>query len=120
VAEEIVGLAPDVILVSTNSVVTATLKATRSIPIVFTWVSDPVGSGFVHNLPHPGGKVTGFHNFATGQVAQITYHLNRAMDNGLTREEAGEVLGHLASYAGWPNAFSAAPVVKEVIGKRRR
>jgi 4-carboxymuconolactone decarboxylase len=58
---------------------------------------------------------------ATGQVAQITYHLNRAMDNGLTREEeAGEVLGHLAFYAGWPNAFSAAPVVKDVIEKRRR
>ena len=57
---------------------------------------------------------------ATGQVAQITYHLNRAMDNGLTGEEAGEVLGHLAFYAGWPNAFSAAPVVKDVIEKRRR
>lgn len=57
---------------------------------------------------------------ATGQVAQITYHLNRAMDNGLTREEAGEVLGHLAFYAGWPNAFSAAPIVKEVIEKRPR
>ena len=57
---------------------------------------------------------------ATGQVAQITYHLNRAMDNGLTRAEAGEVLGHLAFYAGWPNAFSAAPVVKEVVEKRPR
>jgi 4-carboxymuconolactone decarboxylase len=57
---------------------------------------------------------------ATGQVAQIGYHLNRALDNGLTREEAGEVLGHLAFYAGWPNAFSAAPVVKEVIEKRPR
>ncbi|MBR0798537.1 carboxymuconolactone decarboxylase family protein [Bradyrhizobium jicamae] len=57
---------------------------------------------------------------ATGQVAQITYHLNRAMDNGLTSEEAGEVLGHLAFYAGWPNAFSAAPVVKDVIEKRPR
>nr|WP_245331796.1 carboxymuconolactone decarboxylase family protein [Bradyrhizobium sp. NAS80.1] len=55
---------------------------------------------------------------ATGQVAQITYHLNRAMDNGLTPDEAGEVLGHLAFYAGWPNAFSAAPVVKDVIEKR--
>ena len=55
---------------------------------------------------------------ATGQVAQITYHLNRAMDNGLTRDEAGEALGHLAFYAGWPNAFSAAPVFKEVIEKR--
>jgi putative ABC transport system substrate-binding protein len=62
-AEEIVGLAPDVILTSTNSAVSATLNATRSIPIVFTWVSDPVGSGFVTNLPHPGGKITGFHNF---------------------------------------------------------
>ena len=57
---------------------------------------------------------------ATGQVAQITYHLNRAMDNGLTKEEAGEVVGHLAFYAGWSNAFSAAPVVKEVIEKRPR
>jgi putative ABC transport system substrate-binding protein len=62
-AEELVTLAPDAILVSTNSVVAAALKATRSTPIVFTWVSDPVGSGFVSNLPHPGGNITGFHNF---------------------------------------------------------
>jgi putative ABC transport system substrate-binding protein len=62
-AEEVVGLTPDVIFVSTNSVVSATLKATRSIPIVFTWVSDPVRSGFVANLPRPGGNITGFHNF---------------------------------------------------------
>jgi 4-carboxymuconolactone decarboxylase len=57
---------------------------------------------------------------ATGQVAQITYHLNRAMDNGLKADEAGEMLGHLAFYAGWPNAFSAAPVFKDVIEKRPR
>jgi 4-carboxymuconolactone decarboxylase len=57
---------------------------------------------------------------ATGQVAQITYHLNRAMDNGLTQEQAGEVLTQLAFYAGWPNAFSALPVVKDVMEKRRR
>ena len=62
-AEEVAALQPDVILASTNSVVSATLKATRSIPIVFTWVSDPVGSGFVTNLPRPGGNITGFHNF---------------------------------------------------------
>jgi 4-carboxymuconolactone decarboxylase len=55
---------------------------------------------------------------ASGQVAQVTYHLNRAMDNGLTREQAGEVVTHLAFYAGWPNAFSAVSVVKDVLEKR--
>jgi len=55
---------------------------------------------------------------ATGQVAQIAYHLNRAMDNGLTRDEASEVMTQLAFYAGWPNVFSALPVVKDVFEKR--
>jgi 4-carboxymuconolactone decarboxylase len=55
---------------------------------------------------------------AAGQVAQIPYHLNRAMDNGLTRAEASEILTQLAFYAGWPNAFSAMPVFKEVFAKR--
>ncbi|XUY29133.1 carboxymuconolactone decarboxylase family protein [Agrobacterium sp. rho-8.1] len=55
---------------------------------------------------------------ANGQVAQVTYHLNRAMDNGLKPEEASEMLTHLAFYAGWPNVFSAVPVVKDVIEKR--
>jgi 4-carboxymuconolactone decarboxylase len=55
---------------------------------------------------------------ASGQVAQITYHLNRAMDNGLTQEQAGEVVTQLAFYAGWPNAFSALPVMKDVFEKR--
>lgn len=56
---------------------------------------------------------------ASGQVAQITYHLNRAMDNGLTETEAGEMLTQLAFYAGWPNVFSAMPVFKEVFAKRK-
>lgn len=55
---------------------------------------------------------------ATGQVVQITYHLNRAMDNGLTQPQAAEVLTHLAFYAGWPNVFSALPVAKDVFEKR--
>jgi 4-carboxymuconolactone decarboxylase len=57
---------------------------------------------------------------ASGQVAQVTYHLNRAMDSGLSKEEAGEVITHLAYYAGWPRAFSAAPVAKDVFDKRPR
>jgi len=55
---------------------------------------------------------------ANGQVAQISYHLNRAMDNGLTPTQAAEVVTHLAFYAGWPNAFSALPVAKDVFEKR--
>ncbi|MBV9610869.1 MAG: carboxymuconolactone decarboxylase family protein [Acidobacteriaceae bacterium] len=56
---------------------------------------------------------------ASGQVAQISYHLNRAMDNGLTRAQASEALTHLAFYAGWPNVFSALPVVKGVFETRK-
>ena len=55
---------------------------------------------------------------ASGQAAQITYHLNRAMDNGLTKPQASEVLTQLAFYAGWPNVFTALPVVKAVFEKR--
>ncbi len=62
-AEELVALAPDVIFVSTNPAVSALMKATRTIPIIFTWVSDSVGSGFVASLARPGGNITGFHNF---------------------------------------------------------
>jgi 4-carboxymuconolactone decarboxylase len=57
---------------------------------------------------------------ANGQVAQLTPHLNKAMDNGLTQEQAAEVITHLAFYVGWPNAFSALPVAKDVLEKRPR
>ena len=57
---------------------------------------------------------------ASGQGAQVPYHLNRAMDNGLTEAQAAEVITHLAFYVGWPNAMSALPVAKEVFEKRRK
>lgn len=55
---------------------------------------------------------------ANGQVAQITYHLGRAMDNGLTQEQASEALTQLAFYCGWPCVFSAMPIVKDVFAGR--
>jgi 4-carboxymuconolactone decarboxylase len=55
---------------------------------------------------------------SAGQTAQVTPHLNKALDNGLTRSEASEMVAHLAFYAGWPNAFSAVPVVKAVFDSR--
>lgn len=57
---------------------------------------------------------------ASGQVAQIPFHMSRAMDSGVTQAQASEVLTHLAFYVGWPNVFSALPVAKEVFEKRPR
>jgi putative tryptophan/tyrosine transport system substrate-binding protein len=62
-AAALAAQSPDLIFVSTNPVLAAAMEATRTIPIVFTWVSDSVGSGYVASLAHPGGNVTGFHNF---------------------------------------------------------
>jgi 4-carboxymuconolactone decarboxylase len=55
---------------------------------------------------------------ANGQTAQLTPHLNRAMDNGLTQTEASEAITQLAFYVGWPNVFSAMPLAKDVFEKR--
>src|SRR5262245_21465819 len=61
-AKELVALHPDLIEVTTTPATTAVIRETRAIPIVFSIVSDPVGSGFVAALAHPGGNVTGFIN----------------------------------------------------------
>ena len=57
---------------------------------------------------------------ASGQFAQITFHLGKAMDNGLTKTEASEIISHLAYYSGWPSAFSAVPVFKGVFEARAK
>ena len=62
-AEEIVALAPDVILATGSTGTEVMLKATRTIPIVFAVVPDPMGSGFVQSLSRPGGNATGFMMF---------------------------------------------------------
>jgi hypothetical protein len=62
-ATEMTAMSPDVIFVTTNPVVSALTHVTRTIPIVFTWVSDSVGSGYVSTFAHPGGNITGFHNY---------------------------------------------------------
>src|SRR6476469_8474555 len=62
-AAELVASKPDMLFVTTNPALSALLKETRTIPIVFTWVSESVGSGYVSSLAHPGGNITGFHNY---------------------------------------------------------
>ncbi len=61
-AKELVALEPDLILSHATPTTAALLQQTRTIPIVFATVSDPVGSGFVASFPRPGGNVTGFTN----------------------------------------------------------
>src|SRR5262249_16918770 len=61
-AKELVLLKPDVILSFGTPVTAALQRETRTIPIVFAIVSDPVGEGFVASLPHPGGNITAFHH----------------------------------------------------------
>ncbi len=70
--------------------------------------------------PRDRSLVTVTSLIALGQTAQLAGHLNRALQNGLTGEEASEVVAHLAFYTGWPTAFSAGPVVREVLESRRR
>ena len=68
--------------------------------------------------PRDRSMVTVAALIAGGHTEQITFHLNRAMDNGLTKSEASALLHHLAFYSGWPNIFSAMPVAKDVFQSR--
>ena len=65
-AAELVALAPDVILTSGASALAPLLQATRSVPVVFAQVPDPVGAGFVNSLSRPGGNATGFITYEFG------------------------------------------------------
>src|SRR5262249_28809986 len=82
-AKEAVASGPDLILAQTNPVLEAVRNATRSLPIVFLQVSDPVGGGFVESLAHPGGNITGFTNFESeigGKWLQTLKEIAPAVD----------------------------------------
>jgi putative tryptophan/tyrosine transport system substrate-binding protein len=65
-AAELVSLAPEVILANGSSAMDAMQRATRTVPVVFAVVPDPVGAGYVDSLAHPGGNATGFAQFEYG------------------------------------------------------
>ena len=83
-AIELVALAPDVILATAAEHVGPLLQATRSVPIVFVIVPDPVGAGFVDSLARPGGNVTGFTNFDYSMSAKLL-ELLKQIAPGVTR-----------------------------------
>jgi ABC-type uncharacterized transport system substrate-binding protein len=83
-AKELVALQPDLILSSTTPTTAALLQQTRTIPIVFATVADPVGSGFVASFSRPGGNITGFVTFEASLAGkwlellkEITPRVNR-------------------------------------------
>jgi putative ABC transport system substrate-binding protein len=59
-AEQLIALQPDVIITQNTATTASVLQQTRTIPIIFVVVTDPIGSGFIESLPRPGGNVTGF------------------------------------------------------------
>jgi putative ABC transport system substrate-binding protein len=69
-AAELVALSPDVIFANTTPAVAALQQATRSVPIVFAQVADPVSGGFVDSLAKPGGNITGLTNYDYGMGAK--------------------------------------------------
>ena len=83
-AAEWVALAPDVIVTNGSATVGPLLQATRTVPIVFVNVPDPVGAGFVDSLARPGGNATGFINFEYG-IGAKWLELLKQMVPGVTR-----------------------------------
>ena len=83
-AAELVALAPDVILANGSAVVAPLLQATRTVPIVFVIVPDPVGAGFVDSLARPGGNATGFMQFEYSMSAKWL-ELLKEIAPGVTR-----------------------------------
>src|SRR5262249_4986965 len=82
-AKDAVASGRDLILAQTNPALEAVRNATRTLPIIFLQVSDPVGAGFVESLAHPGGNITGFTNFESeigGKWLQTLKEIAPAVD----------------------------------------
>jgi putative ABC transport system substrate-binding protein len=105
-AEELVALAPAVIFVTTNPAVSALMQKTRTIPIVFTLVSDSVGGGFVASLAHPGGNITGFHNFEPELAGKWLEVLNEIAPR--VRRVAFVYVPQIAAHVGFLHVIEAA------------
>jgi putative tryptophan/tyrosine transport system substrate-binding protein len=110
-AAELAALAPDAILAGGTSSVGELLKATRSVPIVFTLANDPVGAGFVDSLARPGGNATGFMNWEFS-IAAKWLALLKQIAPGVTRVA---VLRD-ASQEFTINAFAAIQTVAPSLG----
>ena len=114
-AMELVALAPDVILAHSSAAVAPLLEATRTVPIVFTTVADPVGAGYVDSLARPGGNATGFVVFEYS-IAAKWLELLKEIAPGVTR---AAVLRESAIAAG-PSQFAVIQAVAPSLGVELR
>ena len=114
-ARELAALAPDVILAHSSAAVAPLLEATRTVPIVFAIVADPVGAGYVDSLARPGGNATGFTNFEYS-IAVKWLELLKDIAPGVTRTA---VLRESAIAAG-PAQFGAIRAVAQSLGMEVR
>jgi putative tryptophan/tyrosine transport system substrate-binding protein len=110
-ASEMVALAPDVILAQSSPSIAALLQATRTVPIVFTLVADPVGAGYVDSLAHPGGNATGF-TVLEYSIAAKWLELLKEIAPRVTRV----AVFREAAVAAGPAQFSAAQTVAPSLG----
>jgi putative ABC transport system substrate-binding protein len=110
-AAELVALAPDVILTTGSAGLVPLLQATRTIPIVFTIVPDPVGAGFVDSLSRPGGNATGFSQFEYG-LSGKWLELLKEVAPGVTRAAVLREPGLTAAIAQFAALQAVAPSLR--------
>ena len=110
-AAELAALAPDVILAHAATTVGPLLQATRTVPVVFPAVVDPVGAGFVESLARPGGNATGFMNYEYS-LSGKWLELLKQIAPGMTRVA---VLRNAATASG-PGQFAAIQAVAPSLG----
>jgi ABC-type uncharacterized transport system substrate-binding protein len=122
-AAELVALAPDVILASGTSTMAPLRRVTRTVPIVFTNLGDPVGGGFVESLARPGGNATGFMLFEYGfsgkwleLLKQIAPRVTRAAvirdtTQGSGTNQLAAIQAVAPSFGGWSSSASRIAVL---------
>jgi putative ABC transport system substrate-binding protein len=110
-AASLVSLDPDVIVTTGAPTVAALHQVTRSIPIVFTFVTDPVRDGFVKSLSHPGGNITGFAIFEHTMAGKWLEMLKEAAPH-ITRVAVMQNPEHPA----WPTYLTAIATVAPTVG----
>jgi putative tryptophan/tyrosine transport system substrate-binding protein len=110
-AGELVALAPDVIVTTGSAGLIPLLQVTRTIPIVFTIVPDPVGAGFVDTLARPGGNATGFSQFEYG-LSGKWLELLKEIAPGVTRVAVLREPGLTAAVAQFAALQAVAPSLR--------